>query len=235
MNRYKVLRVLGDGTYGEVIKAQNRQSGDLVAIKRMKKKFYNWDDCMNLAEVKALRKLRHPNLVKLKEVIREQDILYLVFEFLECNLYEIMKDRQKYFAESVLRNYMYQMFQGLAFMHKAGLFHRDMKPENVLVTKDLCKIADFGLAKEIRARPPFTEYVSTRWYRAPEVSAQACPSATLLSLIPLPLFACRCCCAPPTTTRPATCGLWAPSWLNSTCCARFFPVSSPSFAALPPA
>ncbi len=61
------------------------------------------------------------------------------------------------------------MFQGLAFMHKAGLFHRDMKPENVLVTKDLCKIADFGLAKEIRARPPFTEYVSTRWYRAPEV------------------------------------------------------------------
>ena len=120
MNRYKVLRVLGDGTYGEVIKAQNRQSGDLVAIKRMKKKFYNWDDCMNLAEVKALRKLRHPNLVKLKEVIREQDILYvkaalvhtsivtfnhfdtrcryLVFEFLECNLYEIMKDRQKYFA-----------------------------------------------------------------------------------------------------------------------------------------
>ena len=55
MNRYKVLRVLGDGTYGEVIKAQNRQSGDLVAIKRMKKKFYNWDDCMNLAEVKALR------------------------------------------------------------------------------------------------------------------------------------------------------------------------------------
>ena len=75
-----------------------------------------------------------------------------MFEFLECNLcacaaptstalpsrrrrYEIMKDRQKYFAESVLRNYMYQMFQGLAFMHKAGLFHRDMKPENVLVTK----------------------------------------------------------------------------------------------------
>jgi serine/threonine protein kinase len=105
-----------------------------------------------------------------------------------------------------------------------------MKPENVLVTKDLCKIADFGLAKEIRARPPFTEYVSTRWYRAPEVSAQACPSATLRSLIPSPLVACRCCCAQPTTTRPATCGLWVPSWLNSTCCARFFPVSSPSFA-----
>ena len=67
------------------------------------------------------------------------------------------------------------MFQGLAFMHKAGLFHRDMKPENVLVTKDLCKIADFGLAKEIRARPPFTEYVSTRWYRAPEVTPALTP------------------------------------------------------------
>jgi serine/threonine protein kinase len=75
------------------------------------------------------------------------------------------------------------MFQGLAFMHKAGLFHRDMKPENVLVTKDLCKIADFGLAKEIRARPPFTEYVSTRWYRAPEVicacTLSLCPACVL--------------------------------------------------------
>lgn len=54
-------------------------------------------------------------------------------------------------------------------MHKNGYFHRDLKPENLLVVKDTVKIADFGLAREIRLRPPFTEYVSTRWYRAPEV------------------------------------------------------------------
>ncbi len=63
----------------------------------------------------------------------------------------------------------YQILQGLAFMHKHGFFHRDIKPENILMTKDTLKIADFGLAREIRSRPPFTDYVSTRWYRAPEV------------------------------------------------------------------
>ena len=88
---------------------------------------------------------------------------------MECNLYELMKDRKKFFPEAQLRNHMYQILQGLNFMHKHGYFHRDMKPENVLVSKDVTKIADFGLAREIRSRPPYTEYVSTRWYRAPEV------------------------------------------------------------------
>ena len=63
-----------------------------------------------------------------------------------------------------------QVLQGLAFMHKHGYFHRDMKPENLLcMGPDVVKIADFGLAREIRSRPPYTDYVSTRWYRAPEV------------------------------------------------------------------
>ncbi|GAA6111904.1 serine/threonine-protein kinase ICK-like isoform X1 [Tachysurus ichikawai] len=65
---------------------------------------------------------------------------------------------------------MYQILQGLAFIHKHGFFHRDMKPENLLcMGPDLVKIADFGLAREIRSCPPYTGYVSTRWYRAPEV------------------------------------------------------------------
>ena len=74
------------------------------------------------------------------------------------------------FLEHMIRNMMYQVLQGLAFMHKHGYFHRDMKPENLLcMGPDLVKIADFGLAREIRSRPPYTDYVSTRWYRAPEV------------------------------------------------------------------
>ena len=198
MHRYQVAEKLGDGTYGEVLRATNKQSGEVVAIKRMKRKYYSWDECMNLREVQSLRKLRHPNIVKLKEVIRENDTLHMVFENLECNLYELMKDRKKFFPESQVRNLMFQILQGLNHMHKHGYFHRDMKPENVLVAKDVAKVADFGLAREIRSQPPYTEYVSTRWYRAPEVLlrtrdynapvdmfAVGCIMAELISLRPL--------------------------------------------------
>uniref|UniRef100_A0A3Q4MNZ7 Ciliosis associated kinase 1 n=2 Tax=Neolamprologus brichardi TaxID=32507 RepID=A0A3Q4MNZ7_NEOBR len=86
------------------------------------------------------------------------------------NLYQLMKDRTRLFPESTVRNIMFQILQGLAFIHKHGFFHRDMKPENLLcMGPELVKIADFGLAREIRSRPPYTDYVSTRWYRAPEV------------------------------------------------------------------
>jgi len=169
MNRYKVTKQLGDGTYGSVWKATNRQTNEVVAIKKMKRKFYSWEECMQLREVKSLRKLNHPNVVKLKEVIRENDELYFVFEFLENNLYQCCKDRDRLMPEAKIRNWCYQILQALAYMHKHGYFHRDMKPENLLVTKDTVKIADFGLAREIRSRPPYTDYVSTRWYRAPEV------------------------------------------------------------------
>ncbi|XP_003788349.1 serine/threonine-protein kinase MAK isoform X1 [Otolemur garnettii] len=170
MNRYTTMRQLGDGTYGSVLMGKNNESGELVAIKRMKRKFYSWDECMNLREVKSLKKLNHANVIKLKEVIRENDHLYFIFEYMKENLYQLMKDRNKFFPESVIRNIMYQILQGLAFIHKHGFFHRDMKPENLLcMGPELVKIADFGLARELRSQPPYTDYVSTRWYRAPEV------------------------------------------------------------------
>ena len=121
--------------------------------------------------------------MKLKEVIRENNELFFVFEFMSGNMYQNMQERDKHFAESRIRNMMcarprrqppapprltrshrFQAFQGLAFMHKHGFFHRDIKPENLLCKGDTVKIADFGLAREIRSRPPFTEYVSTRWW-----------------------------------------------------------------------
>nr|XP_044992797.1 serine/threonine-protein kinase MAK isoform X1 [Jaculus jaculus] len=170
MNRYTTVRRLGDGTYGSVLMGRSNESGELVAIKRMKRKFYSWDECMNLREVKSLKKLNHANVIKLKEVIRENDHLYFIFEYMKENLYQLMKDRNKLFPESVIRNIMYQILQGLAFIHKHGFFHRDMKPENLLcMGPELVKIADFGLARELRSQPPYTDYVSTRWYRAPEV------------------------------------------------------------------
>lgn len=137
----------------------------------MKKKYYSWDECMQLREIKSLKKLNHPNIVKLKEVIRENDLLHMVFEFMDNNLYEVMTKRKKLFDETDVRNISFQILQGLAFTHKQGYFHRDLKPENILCNDGLkvVKIADYGLAREIRSRPPYTDYVSTRWYRAPEV------------------------------------------------------------------
>ncbi|GKU95916.1 hypothetical protein SLEP1_g9213 [Rubroshorea leprosula] len=173
MERYKLIKEVGDGTFGSVWRGINKLSGEVVAIKRMKKKYYSWEECVNLREVKSLRKMNHPNIVKLKEVIREHDILYFVFEYMDCNLYQLMKDREKLFSESDVKNWCFQVFQALSYMHQRGYFHRDLKPENLLVTKETIKIADFGLAREINSNPPYTEYVSTRWYRAPEVLLQS--------------------------------------------------------------
>ncbi|XP_054893292.1 serine/threonine-protein kinase MAK isoform X6 [Poeciliopsis prolifica] len=199
MNRYTTLKQLGDGTYGSVLMGRSNESGELVAIKRMKRKFYSWEECMNLREVKSLKKLNHANVVKLKEVIRENDHLYFVFEYMKENLYQLMKDREnKMFTENEIRNIMFQVLSGLAFVHKHGFFHRDMKPENLLcMGPELVKIADFGLAREIRSKPPYTDYVSTRWYRAPEVLLR---SSTYSS--PIDLWAVGCIMAELYTLRP---------------------------------
>ncbi|XP_049549049.1 probable serine/threonine-protein kinase DDB_G0268078 [Anopheles darlingi] len=170
MNRYLTLSQLGDGTYGTVVLGQRKDTGEKVAIKRMKRKYYSWEEAMSLREVKSLKKLSHANVVKLKEVIRENDVLYFVFEYMQENLYQLIKDRETHFPEATIRLILQQILTGLAFMHRHGFFHRDLKPENVLCSgPETVKIADFGLAREIRSRPPYTDYVSTRWYRAPEV------------------------------------------------------------------
>ncbi|XP_049818488.1 serine/threonine-protein kinase dyf-5 isoform X2 [Aethina tumida] len=198
MNRYTILHQLGDGTYGSVVLGQRKDTGEKVAIKRMKRKYYSWDEAMNLREVKSLKKLHHANVVKLKEVIRENDILYFVFEYLQENLYQLIKDRRVPFPEATVRNMLYQILQGLSFIHRHGFFHRDLKPENILCSgPDLVKIADFGLVREIRSRPPYTDYVSTRWYRAPEVLLH---STTYSS--PVDLWAVGCIAAEIYTYRP---------------------------------
>ncbi|XP_031374445.1 serine/threonine-protein kinase MHK isoform X2 [Punica granatum] len=173
MERYKILEELGDGTCGCVYKAINRETCETVAVKKMKRKFYFWDECVNLREVKALRKLNHPNIIKLKEVVRENNELFFIFEHMDYNLYQIMRDRDSPFSEEEIRNFMSQVLQGLAHMHRVSYFHRDLKPENLLVKNLILKIADFGLAREVTSTPPYTEYVSTRWYRAPEVLLQS--------------------------------------------------------------
>ncbi|XP_072392853.1 serine/threonine-protein kinase dyf-5-like isoform X2 [Diabrotica undecimpunctata] len=219
MNRYTILHQLGDGTYGSVVLGQRKDTGEKVAIKRMKRKYYSWDEAMNLREVKSLKKLHHSNVVKLKEVIRENDVLYFVFEYMQENLYQLIKDRRVPFPESVVRNIIYQILQGLSFIHRHGFFHRDLKPENILCSgTEMVKIADFGLVREIRSRPPYTDYVSTRWYRAPEVLLH---STTYSS--PIDLWALGCIAAEIYTYRPLFPGTTETDQLYKICALRGTP------------
>ncbi|XP_061337723.1 serine/threonine-protein kinase MHK [Gastrolobium bilobum] len=173
MERYKFLRELGDGSCGHVYKACDMRTLDIVAVKRLKRKFCFWEEYTNLREVKVLRKMNHTNIIKLKEVVRENNELFFIFEYMDFNLYQLIKEREKPFSEGEIRCFMNQVLHGLSHMHKKGFFHRDLKPENLLVTNDVLKIADFGLAREVSSMPPYTQYVSTRWYRAPEVLLQS--------------------------------------------------------------
>lgn len=169
MDRYTILETVGDGTYGSVVRAVNKNTEEIVAIKKMKQKYYTWDDCMSLREIKSLRKLNHKNIVKLKEVIRVKNDLYFVFEFMKNNVYQKIQHKTEDLPEKDIKLIIYQSLAGLEHMHRHGFMHRDLKPENLLCNDDIVKLGDFGLAREIDSDPPFTDYVSTRWYRAPEI------------------------------------------------------------------
>lgn len=174
MERYEIQSEIGEGSFGVVQMARHKETGDTVAIKRIKKRYRTWDECMNLREIRSLSKLKHQNIVRLREVFREDQELFLVFEYCGRNLLQYLSedftDRGRRMPESEIRSLLKQALSGLAYTHKAGFFHRDLKPENLLVgSKGILKLADFGLAREIRSAPPFTDYVATRWYRAPEI------------------------------------------------------------------
>ncbi|KAG0031031.1 hypothetical protein BGZ81_001881, partial [Podila clonocystis] len=136
----------------------------MVAIKKMKKKFSTQGGCRSLQEVKALERLRAgPNIVTLHHFFLDKKELHMVFELMDGNLYQLIKDRNGAFLEEErIRSMVFQVLRGLHHMHSNGIMHRDMKPENLLVTGDIVKIADFGLAREIKSKPPYTTYVSTR-------------------------------------------------------------------------
>ena len=87
---------------------------------------------------------------------------------MDMNLYEAIEGRKKYLPEKKAKFWIYQTLKALDFMHKNGIFHRDIKPENILLLKNKVKLADLGSCKGMYSKPPFTEYISTRWYRSPE-------------------------------------------------------------------
>eukprot|EP00696_Hemimastix_kukwesjijk_P014746 gnl/Hemi2/28792_TR9546_c0_g1_i1.p1 gnl/Hemi2/28792_TR9546_c0_g1~~gnl/Hemi2/28792_TR9546_c0_g1_i1.p1 ORF type:complete len:388 (+),score=25.08 gnl/Hemi2/28792_TR9546_c0_g1_i1:169-1332(+) len=171
MHKYRLLGKKGEGTFSEVMKAQSLENGKHHAIKRMKHRYSSYEQVYNLREVQALRRLSpHANIVKMIEVIYDQPSgsLSLVFELMDVNIYELIKDRTDYLPEKLTKLYMFQLLKAVYHMHKNGIFHRDIKPENILIKNESLKLADFGSCKGIYSRPPYTEYISTRWYRAPE-------------------------------------------------------------------
>jgi renal tumor antigen len=171
MHKYRLISKKGEGTFSEVLKAQSIKTGKYVAIKCMKNHFNSLEQVNNLREIQALRRLSpHPHIVKLLEILYDEPTgrLALVFELMDLNMYEWIRGRRHYLPENKVKSYVYQMFKSIDHMHRNGIFHRDIKPENVLLMDDTLKLADFGSCRGIYSKQPYTEYISTRWYRAPE-------------------------------------------------------------------
>jgi meiosis induction protein kinase IME2/SME1 len=173
-----------------------------IAIKTMKKTFDSFSSCMELREVVFLRTLpAHPHLVPALDIFLDpfSKKLHIAMEYMEGNLYQLMKARDhKCLDNGSVKSILFQIMQGLEHIHAHSFFHRDIKPENILVSTSAhsdytnsfrrysslvtppstpptytVKIADFGLARETHSKLPYTTYVSTRWYRAPEVLLRA--------------------------------------------------------------
>lgn len=171
MHKYKLLSKKGEGTFSEVLKSQSIKTGRYVAIKCMKNRFESIDQVNNLREIQALRRLQgHANIITLHEVLYDEPTgrLALVFELMDMNLYELIRGRRHYVPEEKIKTFMRSLLRALDHMHRNGIFHRDVKPENLLLQEDTLKLADLGSCRGIYSRPPYTEYISTRWYRAPE-------------------------------------------------------------------
>jgi meiosis induction protein kinase IME2/SME1 len=183
----------------EILGPTNRYQ---VAVKTMKKSFDSFHNCLELREVIFLRTLPpHAHLVPALDIFLDPMTkkLHIAMEYMDGNLYQLMKARDhKYLDGASVKSILFQIISGLEHIHGHHFFHRDIKPENILVSTSApqdtsstfkrysalvtppstppsytVKIADFGLARETHSKVPYTTYVSTRWYRAPEVLLRA--------------------------------------------------------------
>ncbi|XP_009889391.1 PREDICTED: MAPK/MAK/MRK overlapping kinase [Charadrius vociferus] len=170
-NNYKPVGKIGEGTFSDVLKTLSLRDGKYYACKHMKQHFESMEQVNNLREIRALRRLSpHPNILMLHEVVfdKKAGSLSLICELMDMNIYELIKGRRKPLPEKKIKNYMYQLCKSLDYIHRNGIFHRDVKPENILIKQNTLKLGDFGSCRSIYSKQPHTEYISTRWYRAPE-------------------------------------------------------------------
>ncbi|XP_018835882.1 mitogen-activated protein kinase 9-like isoform X1 [Juglans regia] len=178
-SQYEIEEVIGKGSYGVVASAIDTHTGERVAIKKINDVFEHVSDATRiLREVKLLRLLHHPDIVEIKHLMlppcrREFQDIYVVFELMESDLHQVIKANDDLTPEHY-QFFLYQLLRALKYIHTANVFHRDLKPKNILANADCkLKICDFGLARASFNDAPsaifWTDYVATRWYRAPEL------------------------------------------------------------------
>lgn len=178
LRKYEIVQKLGRGAYGIVWKAIDKKTREVVALKKCFDAFQNATDAQRtFREIMFLQELNgHENIVRLLNVLKadnDQDI-YLICDYMESDLHAVIRAN---ILEEIHKQYIvYQLLKALKFMHSAQMLHRDIKPSNILLNSDCqVKVCDFGLARSLvqnadnSTNPVLTDYVATRWYRAPEI------------------------------------------------------------------
>lgn len=176
LRKYDIVHRLGRGAYGIVWKAVDKKSRKTIALKKIFDAFQNSTDAQRtFREIMFLQELEHDNIIKLHNVHRAENDrdIYLVFQYMETDLHAVIRAN---ILESVHKKYIiYQALKCLKYLHTGGMLHRDMKPSNLLLNSEChVKVCDFGLARSLdeeasSGAAAMTDYVATRWYRAPEI------------------------------------------------------------------
>ncbi|KAL2586178.1 hypothetical protein AAZV13_13G039100 [Glycine max] len=172
---FQKLEKIGEGTYSSVFRAREVETGKMFALKKVRFDNFQPESIRFMArEITILRRLDHPNIMKLEGIItsRLSNSIYLVFEYMEHDLAGLVSRPDIVFSESQIKCYMRQLLSGLEHCHMRGIMHRDIKLSNILLNNEgVLKIGDFGLANTIstNSKHHLTSRVVTLWYRPPEL------------------------------------------------------------------
>lgn len=181
---FDIVQQIGEGTYGQVYKAQDRNSGVMVALKKVRMENEKEGFPITaIREIKILRQLNHPSIVNLMEVVtdksdaldfrKDKGAFYLVFEYMDHDLMGLLESGLVDFKPGHIASFMKQLLEGLSYCHRKNFLHRDIKCSNILMNNQgQIKLADFGLARYYNAEDkdrPYTNKVITLWYRPPEL------------------------------------------------------------------